>query len=58
MVQKSYLWMCREREVDEYLLKGRLGDRCGHEPCSYVARTIPAPLALDAALMLKQKLLP
>lgn len=30
----------------------RLGDRSGHEPCPCRARTIPAPLALNADLML------
>lgn len=57
MERKSYLWMCRGVSVDAYLRQRRLGDRGGHEPSPYRARTIPAPLALDAALMLKQKLL-
>ena len=35
----------------------RLGDRSRHEPCPCRARTIPAPLALDAALMLPRRLL-
>ena len=38
-------------------MQTRLGDRSGHEPCPCRARTIPAPLALDAALMLIGKLL-
>ena len=35
----------------------RLGDRSGHEPCPCRARTIPAPLALDADLMLTKSIL-
>lgn len=32
-------------------MQTRLGDRSGHEPCPCRARTIPAPLALDADLI-------
>ena len=38
-------------------MQTRLGDRSGHEPSPYRARTIPAPLALNAALMLIVRLL-
>lgn len=55
MVQKSYLWLCRGSEKDACLVPGRLGDRGEHEPSPYRARTLLAPLALDADLMLKQK---
>ena len=34
-----------------------LVDRCEHEPSPYRARTLLVPIALDEALMLKQKLL-
>lgn len=57
MVQKSYLCLCRGSEKDACLEPRRLGDRCEHEPSPGGARTMHAPLALDAALMLKQKLL-
>lgn len=49
--------MCRGVSVDAYLRPRRLGDRGMHEPSLCKARTMHAPLALDAALMLKQKLL-
>lgn len=38
-------------------MQTRLGDRSGHEPCPCRARTIPAPLALNADLMLIRRLL-
>lgn len=49
--------MCPGSEEDAYLEPRRLGDRCEHEPSPYRARTLLAPLALDAAPMLKQKFL-
>ena len=49
--------MCPGCKEDAFLVHGRLGDRGEHEPSPYRARTLLAPIALDAALMLKQKLL-
>ena len=49
--------MCPGCKEDGYLEPSRLVDRGEHEPSPYRARTLLAPLALDAALMLKQKLL-
>lgn len=49
--------MCRGVSVDAYLRQRRLGDRGEYEPSLCKARTILAPLALDADLMLKKKLL-
>lgn len=49
--------MCPGCKEDAILVHGRLGDRSGHEPCPCRARTLPAPLALDADLMLMKSLL-
>ena len=49
--------MCPGCKEDACLEQRRLGDRCEHEPSPKRARTLLAPLALDAALILKQKLL-
>ena len=57
MEQKSYLWLYRGSEKDAYLEQSRLVDRCEHEPSPERARTLLAPIALDADLMLKKMLL-
>ena len=49
--------MCPVCKEGAYLEPRRLGDRCEHEPSPCRARTLLAPLALDAALIQKQKLL-
>ena len=49
--------MCPGCKEDEYLEPSRLVDRCEHEPSPDRARTLLAPLALDADLMLKKMLL-
>ena len=57
MEQKSYLWLYRGSEKDAYMEPSRLVDRCEHEPSPERARTLLAPIALDADLMLKKMLL-